>query len=160
MNEIEMNFVVKDKNGLLTHLRTLATETTSEITMTYLGKSGDKNFYIRIEEIKDANGERKFLTGKGNFKSVDGINQRKEITLAITENPKKYVEFLQLIRMELRDSKSKVRHLFKIDGLEVTLDEWNVAELGDRLEIEGESADKVKDFSNTIMQYCDPTPSA
>lgn len=157
--EIEMNFKVKDKNGLLAFLKNLANETTSEIKMTYLGKKDDESFYIRIEEIKDASGNKKVLTAKGNFTSENGINQRKEISLSITENPEKYIDFLTLIGMELRDSKEKVRHQFNIEGLDITLDEWSVEELGDRLEIEGSSEEKVKEFSEKILQFCDPNPS-
>ena len=157
--EIEMNFKVKDKNGLLDFLRGQAKEKVSEIKMTYLGKKNDDSFYIRIEEIKDELGERKFLTAKGNFKSEGGINQRKEITLPVTDEPQKYIEFLQVIGMELRDSKQKIRHQFEIDGLDVTVDEWNVEELGNRLEIEGDSEDKVKQFSEKVTQFCNPNPS-
>lgn len=157
--EIEMNFKVKDKEGLLAFLRGQSKEVVSEIKMTYLGKEGDDNFYIRIEEIKDDSGEKKFLTAKGSFKSEGGINQRKEITLPVTDDPQKYIDFLQLIGMKLRDSKQKVRHQFEIDGLDITIDEWNVEDLGDRLEIEGESEDKVKQFSEKITQFCDPNPS-
>lgn len=157
--EIEMNFRVKDKDGLLAFLRQQAEEKTSDIKMTYLGKKNDDNFYIRIEEIRDDSGEKKFLTAKGNFKNEGGINQRKEITLPVTEEPQKYIDFLLLIGMQLRDSKQKVRHQFAMDGLDVTLDEWNVKELGDRLEIEGTSQDKVKEFSEKIIKFCDPSPS-
>lgn len=157
--EIEMNFKVKDKAGLLALLRDQAKEKVSEIKMTYLGKKDDNNFYIRIEEIKDASSKKKYLTAKGNFKSEGGVNQRKEITLPVTENPQKYIGFLQLIGMELRDSKQKVRHEFEIEDIKVTLDEWNVEELGDRLEIEGESEEKVKQFSEKVLQFCDPSPS-
>lgn len=157
--EIEMNFKVKDKAGLLGFLKNQAEEQVSEIKMTYLGKRDDDNFYVRIEEIKDESGERKFLTVKGNFKSEGGVNQRKEITLPITEEPQKYIDFLLLIGMELRDSKQKVHHQFKIDGLDITLDEWNVVELGDRLEIEGDSEEQVRRFSEKIIQFCDPNPS-
>lgn len=157
--EIEMNFIVKDKNGLLAFLKSQGKETLSEIKMTYLGKSADDSFYIRIEEIKDDKGERKFLTAKGNFKSENGVNQRKEVTLPLEEDPQKYVEFFTLIGMELSDSKQKVRHQFLIDNLQITLDEWNVVELGDRLEIEGESDELVKAFSEKIKTFCDPVPS-
>ena len=156
--EIEMNFKVKDKSGLLDFLKSMASEKISEIKMTYLGKK-DENFYIRIEEIKDDAGDRKFLTAKGNFKSEGGINQRKEITLPVTDDPQKYIDFLLLIGMELRDSKQKVRHQFKIDDLDITLDEWNVEELGNRLEIEGESEDQVKQFSEKVIQFCESNPS-
>lgn len=158
-NEIEMNFKVLDKQGLLTFLKSLGDEKTQNIKMTYLGKHGDESFYIRIEEISDENGEKKVLTAKGNFVTTDGINQRKEISIPILESPDKYIEFLILISMELRDSKSKVRHLFHVDDLDITIDEWDVAELGDRLEIEGLNESKVKEFVSKIIQFCDPTPS-
>lgn len=158
MNEIEMNFVVKDKNGLLAFLKELGQETLSQITMTYLGKSGDESFYIRIEEIEKEGNITNFLTAKGSFKSDAGVNQRKEVTLPINDDKQKYIEFLQLIGMELRDTKIKTRHMFKIEDLEITLDEWNVAELGDRLEIEGVSEDKIRSFSAKLLQFCDPEP--
>lgn len=159
MNEIEMNFKIIDKDGLLNYLQSLSKKKTQNIKMTYLGKPGDGSFYIRIEEISDENGDRKVLTAKGNFVSADGINQRKEISIPITEAPEKYIEFLTLIGMEMRDSKSKTRHHFHIDDLEVTVDEWNVEELGNRLEIEGIDESKVKEFAVKVGQYCDPTPS-
>ncbi len=158
-NEIEMNFKIIDKDGLLKYLRSLTSEKTQNIKMTYLGKHGDDSFYIRIEEISDENGDRKVLTAKGNFVSTDGVNQRKEVSISITEVPEKYIEFLTLIGMELRDSKSKIRHHFHVDGLEITIDEWNVEELGNRLEIEGLDESKVKELASKLVQYCDPTPS-
>ena len=158
-NEIEMNFKIIDKDGLLNYLRSLAGEKTQNIKMTYLGKHGEDSFYIRIEEISDENGDKKVLTTKGNFVSIDGINQRKEVSIPIAESPEKYIEFLTLIGMELRDSKSKIRHFFHIDNLDITIDEWNVEELGNRLEIEGVDESKVKEFASKLVQYCDPTPS-
>ncbi len=158
-NEIEMNFKIVDKDGLLNYLRSLADEKTQNIKMTYLGKHGDDSFYIRIEEISDENGDRVVLTAKGNFVSTDGINQRKEVSIPISEPPEKYIEFLTLIGMELRDSKSKIRHLFRINDLDITIDEWNVEELGNRLEVEGLDESKVKEFASKVHQYCDPTPS-
>jgi len=159
MNEVEMNFKIINKDGLLNYLRTLVTEKTQNIKMTYLGKHGDESFYIRIEEISDKNGDKKVLTAKGSFVTTDGVNQRKEVSIPISESPEKYVEFLTLIGMELRDSKSKVRHFFHIDDLDITIDEWNVAELGNRLEIEGLEEGKVKEFATKVIQYCDPKPS-
>lgn len=157
-NEIEMNFKIIDKDGLLNYLRSLAGEKTQNIKMTYLGKHGEDSFYIRIEEISDENGDKKVLTAKGNFVSTDGINQRKEVSIPIAESPEKYIEFLTLIGMELRDSKSKIRHFFHIDDLDITIDEWNVAELGDRLEIEGTNDLKIRDFANKLTKFCDPYP--
>lgn len=159
MNEIEMNFNIIDKDGLLKYLRSLTGEKTQNIKMTYMGKPGDDNFYIRIEEISDENGDRKVLTAKGNFVSTNGVNQRKEVSIPINESPEKYIEFLTLIGMELRDSKSKIRHHFHINDLDVTIDEWNVEELGNRLEIEGSDESKVREFVEKVVQYCDPTPS-
>jgi len=158
MNEIEMNFKIIDKDGLLNYLRSLTVEKTQNIKMTYLGKHGEDSFYIRIEEISDENGDKKVLTAKGNFVSTDGINQRKEVSIPIAESPEKYIEFLTLIGMELRDSKSKIRHFFHIDDLDITIDEWNVEELENRLEIEGVDESKVKEFASKLVQYCDPTP--
>lgn len=158
-NEIEMNFKIINKDGLLSYLRSLTSEKSQKIKMTYLGKQDDESFYIRIEEISDENGEKKVLTAKGNFVTTDGINQRKEVSIPILESPDKYIEFLTLISMKLRDSKSKVRHLFHVDDLDITIDEWDVAELGDRLEIEGLNESKVKEFVSKIIQFCDPTPS-
>lgn len=158
-NEIEMNFKVVDKEGLLAFLKSLVEEKTQNIKMTYLGKHGDESFYVRIEEISDEDGDKKVLTAKGNFVSTDGINQRKEVSIPITSSPEQYIEFLTLIGMELRDSKSKIRHHFHIDELEVTLDEWDVEDLGNRIEIESLDESKVKEFAGKIIQYCDPTPS-
>lgn len=156
--EIEMNFRIIDKDALLIYLQSLAQEKIQNIKMTYLGKQGDDSFYIRIEEISDEIGNKTVLTAKGNFVSIDGVNQRKEISIPITESKEKYIEFLTLTGMELRDSKSKIRHHFHFDDLEVTVDEWNVSELGDRLEIEGIDEPKVKEFASKVVQYCDPMP--
>lgn len=152
--EIEMNFKVKDKKGLLSYLHQQAKETTSHIKMTYLGLKNDDSFYIRIEEIEDDGGKKKYLTAKGNFRSENGINQRKEISLPISRDIQQYTDFLLLIGMELRDSKGKIRHKFAIGGLDVTLDEWDVEELGDRLEIEGKSEEKIKKFAQSIIEFC------
>ncbi len=158
-NEIEMNFKVLDKEGLLQFLRTLGTETISKIKMIYLGRVGDESFYIRIEEVSDKQGTKRFLTAKGKFKTAKGIKQRKEVSIPISASTEQYIDFLTLVGMELRDSKFKTRHEFLIDGLRVTLDEWNVDELGDRLEIEGPSELKVKKFASKIISYCNPIPS-
>lgn len=158
-NEIEMNFEVKDKVALLVFLKSLAGEKIQNIKMTYLGKHGDDSFYIRIEEISDEDSNKKILTAKGNFVSSDGVNQRKEVSISISGLPEQYIDFLTLIGMELRDSKSKVRHSFKINNLDVTLDEWDVEELGDRLEIEGKSEMEVKAFAEKVVQFCNPEPS-
>ena len=127
--------------------------------MTYLGEKGNDSFYIRIEEISGQNGNNVILTAKGNFTFNDGINQRKEVSIQTLAQPSQCIEFLTLIGMELRDSKSKSRHCFHVDDLDIVLDEWNVAELGDRLEIEGRDESKIKKFATKIIQYCNPTPS-
>lgn len=157
--EIEMNFIVKDKKGLLSFLKKLGKEHLSEIKMTYFERGGDDSFYVRIEEVKDSQGAREFLTAKGDFENEGGVNRRKEVVLPIGGDFQKYVEFIALIGMELKGSKQKVRHRFDIDSLEITLDEWNVVELGDRLEIEGESEESIKIFSDRIKSFCDPVPS-
>jgi len=158
-NEIEINFKVIDKEGLLQFLRSISRETTSKIKMTYLGKPKDDSFYIRIEEISNADGDKKFVTAKGNFRTVRGVNKRKEITIPFSVSSKQYIDFLTLIGMKLRDSKSKVRHEFCVDNLKITLDEWGVPELGDRLEIEGPNESAIKEFTSRIVNYCYPTPS-
>jgi len=59
MNEVEMNFKIINKDGLLNYLRTQLQKKTSKYQMTYLGKHGDESFYIRIEEMSDKNGNKK-----------------------------------------------------------------------------------------------------
>ncbi len=86
------------------------------------------------------------------------MNKRKEISIPILESTEKYIEFLLLIGMNRRDSKSKIRHVFKVGELDVTVNEWDVEELGDRLEIEGEDKSKVKELASKLSQYCEPTP--
>jgi len=157
--EIEMNFIVKDKKGLLAFLKSQAEEVLSDIKMTYFERKSDASFYIRIEEIESNGEKRNFLTAKGNFKNEGGVNQRKEISLPLGDSSQKYVDFLTLIGMEPKGSKQKIRHHFDIDDLEVTLDEWKVADLGDRLEIEGQSEETIKAFSKRIIKFCDPVPS-
>ncbi|KUK82908.1 MAG: hypothetical protein XD98_0475 [Microgenomates bacterium 39_6] len=157
--EIEMNFKVTNKKGLLAFLRRWAKEKVSEIKMTYFNRKDDDSFYIRIEEIKENDKKRMFLTAKGGFENEDGINKKKEVSIPITGNIQQYIDFLLLVGMKPDGSKQKIRHYFKIDGLEITFDEWNVEELGDRLEIEGKSKDKIKQFSQKIVRFCDPNPS-
>jgi len=157
--EIEMNFKVTNKKGLLRFLRKQANEKVSKIKMTYFDRKNDDSFYIRIEEIKDNNKEKKFLTAKGEFKNENGINKKEEISIPITQDIQQYINFLLMIGMKLEGSKQKIRHYFKIDGLDITLDEWGTKELGDRLEIEGKSEEKIKQFSQKIIQFCDPNPS-
>ena len=157
--EIEMNFKVTNKKGLLAFLRRRADEKVSEIKMTYFDRKNDDSFYIRIEEIKENGRERRFLTAKGGFGSENGINKKKEVSIPITEGTQQYIDFLLIVGMKPDGSKQKIRHYFKIDGLEITLDEWNVEELGDRLEIEGKSENKIKQFSRRVVQFCDPNPS-
>ena len=158
MTEIEMNLKIVDKKGLLNYLRSWSEEKIQKIKMTYLGKEDDESFYIRIEEIQEKNETKKVLTAKGNFLSTDGVNQRKEISIPILESTEKYIEFLLLIGMSRRDSKSKIRHVFEVGELDVIVDEWDVKELGDRLEIEGEDKSKVKELASKLSQYCEPTP--
>lgn len=157
--EIEMNFKVKDKSSLLLYLRSFGKEKLSLVKFTYLGRHGDSSFYIRIKETKCSGQEKKFLEAKGKFKKAEGVNKREEISLVAQEDNQKYIDFLLLIGMELRDCKEKIKHEFLIEGLKVTLDEWNVAELGDRLEVEGLDETKVKEFASKIIFYCDPIPS-
>ncbi|MBP8591531.1 hypothetical protein KBI33_03680 [Candidatus Shapirobacteria bacterium] len=157
--EIEMNFKITNKKDLLTFLRRWANEKVSEIKMTYFDRKDDDSFYIRIEEIKENNKERKFLTAKGEFRSENGINKKKEVSIPITGNIQQYIDFLLMIGMRSDGAKQKIRHYFKINGLDITLDEWNVEELGDRLEIEGKSEKKIKQFAQRIIQFCDPNPS-
>ncbi len=157
--EIEMNFKVTNKKGLLTFLRRWADEKVSEIKMIYFDRKNDDSFYIRIEEIKENDRERRFLTAKGGFRSENEINKKKEVSIPITEDTQQYIDFLLIVGMKSDGSKQKIRHYFKIDGLDITLDEWNVEELGDRLEIEGKSESKIKQFSRKIVQFCDPNPS-
>ena len=158
--EIEMNLVVKDKKALLEHLAQQVDGVTSRISFNYFGKPNDTSFYVRVEERDEPTGVSYYLTAKGSFTSSDGINQRKEVTLPLDKDDVENCKaLLGIVQLETRDTKTKTRHAFKIDGLDVTLDEWDVASLGDRLEIEGTDEAKIKEFAATVSEYCDPEPS-
>lgn len=159
--ETEMNLIITDKSGLLEFLKAQADVKRSQIQFDYYGKPGDKSFYVRVEQRTDAAGTvTRFVTAKGSFVSNDGINQRKEVTLAVPDNAvSDYRDFLELVQLQSRDTKTKTRHAFDIDGLDVTVDEWDTPELGDRLEIEGTDMAKIKDFASRVSAYCQPESS-
>ena len=159
--ETEMNLIVRDKPGLLKFLTELAEVRTSRIAFNYYGKPEDATFYVRIEQREDSSGiVTRFVTAKGSFVSDDGINQRKEVTLTIPEDADDdYKAFLEVVGLKPRDIKTKTRHAFKINDLDVTLDEWDTSELGDRLEIEGSDITAIQEFASKLKQFCDDTPS-
>jgi len=58
MNEVEMNFKIINKDGLLNYLRTQL-QRKLKISNDLPRKHGDESFYIRIEEMSDKNGNKK-----------------------------------------------------------------------------------------------------
>ena len=155
--EIEINRKVLDKEAILRFLGKLAVEKISYITMNYFGREDDKNFYVRIEEIRENSGKVEpgvILTAKGNFTESDGVQKRTEASLSIKKDEKeKCITLLLLIGLKRRDIKSKVRHEFLVDGIIVTVDEWDNPELGDRLEVEGADENTLKKFVAGIDRY-------
>lgn len=154
IKEIELNFPVKDSEGLLNFLRQKGQESILNIKFHYFESPTDKSFYIRTEERGAENSSKKFLTIKYNINDdkVSGLNKRKEMSIEIKDIDY-YLKFFKIIGLEYLGSKTKKRHLFEIDGMKVTLDEWNTEELGNRLEIEGLNIEKIREFKKEIILY-------
>jgi len=69
------------------------------------------------------------------------------------KNVRYYIKFFKIIGLEYLGSKNKKRHVFEINDLEVTVDEWNTKKLGNRLEIEGLDTKKIMKFKKEILSY-------
>lgn len=153
-NEIELNFEVTDLVGLLEKLQKQNTETTLSIKFHYFESATDKSFYIRTEEIKQGKRLSKKLTIKYNFNndSEKGLNKRTEMSTDI-KDVDYFIKFFTIIGLQYLGSKTKIRHHFEISGLDITVDEWDTKELGNRLEIEGQDIKKIMKFKNRLIRY-------
>jgi len=83
------------------------------------------------------------------LKVVDGmgIKSQKEICLKIN-NFKEAEEFLTILGCEKKAYQENKRELWKIDGIEVTIDEWPFLE--PFVEIEGDSEESVKNIAEKL----------
>ena len=76
-----------------------------------------------------------------------GIESQKEICLKI-DNFKEAEEFLTILGCEKKAYQESKRELWKIDGIEVTIDEWPFLE--PFVEIEGDSEESVKHIAEKL----------
>ena len=76
-----------------------------------------------------------------------GIESQKEICLKI-DNFKEAEEFLTILGCEKKAYQENKRELWKIDGIEVTIDEWPFLE--PFVEIEGDSEESVKHIAEKL----------
>jgi len=152
--ELEINYKIKDTDGLLADLRKCADgqELVQKITMTYFESPTDKSFYVRIEEIEVGGNQEKRLTYKHNFMHKDGLKKCDEHSVSI-DNKEFYTNFLQIVGLELINEKSKIRHMFDIDGLTVTVDRWDREDMGDHLEIEGSDEKAIKKLAKGLARF-------
>ena len=83
------------------------------------------------------------------LKVVDGIGieSQKEICLKI-DSLEKAEEFLTILGCQKKSYQESKRELWKIDGIEVTIDEWPFLE--PFVEIEGESEESVKHIAKKL----------
>jgi len=83
------------------------------------------------------------------LKVVDGagIESQKEICLEI-DNLEKAEEFLTILGCQKKAYQENKRELWKIDGIEITIDEWPFLE--PFIEIEGKSEESVKDMAEKL----------
>jgi len=127
--------------------------------MTYFGPKqsdypGEGNtFYVRIEEIEEKGKETVVITAKGDFAKEGNMKKCKEISIPVTD-ANQCKEFFGVCKIPLKGSKTKTRHLFNIDDLIVTVDEWDQV-LGNRIDIEGFSEDKIHAFAERIKHFCE-----
>lgn len=154
IKEIELNLIVKDLNGLLNFLKKKSKDSISNIKFHYFESPDDKSFYIRTEEKRAGDSLKKLLTIKYNFDDdkITSLNKREEMSVEI-KDVDYYIKFFKIIGLEYLGSKTKKRHLFSVDGLEITIDEWDAKELGNRLEIEGLDIEKIMKFKKEIDLY-------
>jgi len=155
--ELEINFKIKDLAGLIVELRRMADgqETVQEIKMTYFESPTDKSFYVRIEEIEIRGKKNLFLTYKCNFAREGDLKKCHEDTVEISRRDF-YLNFLQTIGLELINEKTKTRHLFHVDNLTVTVDEWHWGDMGDHLEIEGSDDIEIRRLAQKLKKYGKP----
>jgi adenylate cyclase class 2 len=83
------------------------------------------------------------------LKSIEGnkIEDQKEINLTI-DNFERGIEFLQAIGCQRKSYQETKRELWKLDGVDVCLDEWPFLE--PFVEIEGQSEEEVKAVSRKL----------
>lgn len=83
------------------------------------------------------------------LKEVDGnkIENQKEICLKI-DNFEEAVELLKLIGCEPKSYQENKRELWKLDNVEITIDEWPFLE--PHVEVEGDSEEEVKKVSEKL----------
>jgi len=83
------------------------------------------------------------------LKIVDGtgIESQKEISLKV-DSLERAEEFLTLLGCQKKAYQENKRELWKIDGMEITIDEWPFLE--PFVEIEGDSEESVKDMAEKL----------
>lgn len=154
VQEMEFNFTVTDKDSLLHQLRKENKEEILIISHHYFESNADPSFYVRTEEIEKKQKKIKRLTLKYNINDnkKTGINCRSELSINITDI-EPFIKLFKIIGLKYRGSKSKKRHLFRVGKVQVTLDEWNDSNLGDRLEIEGPSLKSLLKTKESIIRF-------
>jgi len=125
---------------------------TSEMKRT-IYKNGGKYFLRVTSQKSDEEKIKHFFSLKEdsmrNGLDGQGLNSREEIDLEVSKvQLNKLEEMIKLLGFVQENYFEKVRHLFKIDNLEVSLDRYKDF---DNLEIEGDSEKEIKEFLSKMV---------
>lgn len=159
IDEKEINLTVNNLDGLLDFLRSKASEKIVKKSNIYFESKIDKSYFLRLENIETESENRKALTIKYGFNDDDsGMNRRKEMTTPV-EDLSFYETMFEVMGLKCESRKSKIRHTFEINGLDISVDEWIDSELGNHVEIEGDNEEEIWKFKEQIDAFVEPGPN-
>ncbi len=144
--EFEATFLDIDKNEVREKLKEVGAELVrpdflqKRVVFNLPGERGTGR-WLRVRDEEDK------ITMS--FKSIDGdkIEDQKEINLVI-DDFEKGVEFLEKITCRRKSYQETKREIWKIEDVEICIDEWPFLE--PYVEIEGKSEEKVKKVSKIL----------
>lgn len=162
--EIEIDLAVKDVAGLLKFLRSLSKEEEIKGVYHYFERANDDSFYLRLERKFSGDLEELLLTVKSSFVlDENGLKIRDEITTKISSIDE-LIKVCELIGLESKGVKSKLRRKFLIENMEVVLDEWYEGEFEKFLElnceIEGDDKERILQFKEKLKPFIESTPKS
>jgi len=153
-NSKEIEYGVKVKNGdeLITYLNEHAVSKGSIKTLREVYKKEDSNYFFRtdFQEIENKESYRfsvkEDLLGKQGIDS--GMKVSEEVDIDVSqEQLDKLKQVVILLGYSLITTIPKIRRIYEIEGLIVTLDTYSDT---DYLEVEGESKEKVMDLVSKL----------
>lgn len=154
MTEKEVSYKILRFDKLLSFLKDISRNVykTNNITFQYFESDLVPHFYARLENIVDLDtkSEKKLLTFKYGFKTVGGVNIRKEKTTHISD-PKFYIELFKFLGLKRKGSKHKLQYRFNIAKVDITVNKWK--EMSPRIEVEANSVKNIKYFVNQIKDF-------